>query len=568
VAVTLVGGRTNSAQGQIHQAHTTGSVDFPVSCSPGVQAEFNRAVALLHHMTYPRAREAFQEVARVDARCAMAYWGVAMTLFQPLWPTRPGLPERRQGWEAAENAARLGAATERERLLISAVAAFFSEPESSNYWERIRRWEQAMTRAWIAFPKDPEIVAFYALAHIASAPANDDSVAAYSARAAELLLEVYRQNPDHPGAMHYLVHANDAPGRERLSLDVTQKYEASAPRNPHALHMPTHIYTRLGDWDAVVRGNLLSAEAALEHGAGERGEYVWDEFPHAIEYVIYAYLQQGADDEALTQLKRLHGTSQLEPTFKTAFHLASTQARYTLERRAWREAALLGPREALGIDWDRYSWPEAVTWFARGLAAVRERRIDEARASTDRLAALSEKAGQAGEDLFARNIRVLELEVRAWLAHGEGDEVTSSRLMGEAADLESSTPKHAVTPAPTLPAHELWGDLLIEQGRSAEALAMYRTSLELYPKRFNSLIGAARAAAATGDSLVARNYYQELLTVAPGSRRAELEEARRYTGARQQSPPYQPYQEVTVPMYLMVDTLDKAKTVRYRPPGA
>ncbi|MEX2180321.1 MAG: hypothetical protein WD801_16520 [Gemmatimonadaceae bacterium] len=309
-------------------------------------------------MTYPRAREAFQEVARIDATCAMAYWGVAMTLFQPLWPTRPGLPERRKGWEAVENATRLSAATERERFLINAAAAFFSEPDSSDYWERIRRWEQAMAKAYTAFPRDLEIGAFYALAHLASAPTHDDSVAAHSARAAELLLEVYRQNPAHPGAMHYLVHANDAPGRERLSLDVTRTYEASAPRNPHALHMPTHIYTRLGDWGAVVRGNLLAAEAALEHPAGDRGQYVWDEFPHAIEYLVYAYLQQGADDEALAQLTRLHGTPRLEPTFKTAFHLTSTQARYTLERRAWREAALLVPREASGLDWDRSPGPK------------------------------------------------------------------------------------------------------------------------------------------------------------------------------------------------------------------
>ncbi|MEX2180322.1 MAG: hypothetical protein WD801_16525 [Gemmatimonadaceae bacterium] len=174
-----------------------------------------------------------------------------------------------------------------------------------------------------------------------------------------------------------------------------------------------------------------------------------------------------------------------------------------------------------------------MTWFAKGLAAVRERRIDEARVPVDRLAALGEKARRAGEDLFARNIRILELEVRAWLAYGEGDEATSLNLIRDAAELESSTPKHALTPGPTLPAHELWGDLLMEQGRGADALAMYRTSLERYPRRFNSLIGAARAAAATGDSVAARNYYQELLTVAAGAgRQAELEEARRFIGSR------------------------------------
>jgi tetratricopeptide (TPR) repeat protein len=533
LAISSVGGRTNVAEGQGHKEHAIDMVEFPISCSTDAQAEFNRGVALLHHMTYPRAREAFQKVGQIDTQCAMAHWGIAMTLFQPLWPTRPGLRERRQGWEAVEKATRVAAMTERERILLDAVAAFFREPESPDYWQRIRRWEQAMAKAHTAFPTDPEITTFYALAHIASAPPNDDSVAVHSARAAELLLEVYRQNSAHPGAMHYLVHANDAPGRERLSLDVTQKYEASAPRNPHALHMPTHIYTRLGDWAAVVRGNLLAAEAALEHPAGARGEYVWDEFPHAIEYVVYAYLQQGADLEAAAQIKRLHETPQLEPTLKTAFHLASTRARYALERRAWREAASLIPREMPGLDWDRFAWPEAVTWFAKGLGAAREQWIDEARAAIDRLAALSEKARASGEDLFARNIRVLELEVRAWVAYREGDEAASLRFVREAAELEISTPKHAVTPGPTLPAHELWGDLLVEQRRSAEALAMYRTALNLYPRRFNSLIGAARTAAATGDAAAAHEYYQELLRVAVGSGRgAEMEEARRFTAGR------------------------------------
>jgi hypothetical protein len=532
-AIGSLGSSTTVAQAQGHQAHIPSSVHFRISCSAEAQTEFNRGVALLHHMTYPRAREAFHRVAELDPRCAMAHWGIAMTLFQPLWPTRPSLAERQQGWGAVQRGLQSAGTSERERILLDAAAAFFREPESTNYWERVRRWEQAMARAYTAFPSDPEVTAFYALAHIAAAPANDDSVAAHSSRAAELLLKVYGQNPWHPGAMHYLVHANDAPGRERMSLDVTQKYEASAPRNPHALHMPTHIYTRLGDWGAVVRGNLLAADAALEYPAGDRGQYVWDEFPHALEYVIYAYLQQGADDEAEAQLKRLHDTPLLEPTFKTAFHAASTRARYTLERRAWHEAALLIPRDAPGLDWDRFPWPEAVTWYAKGLGAAREGQADAARVSIDRIAALGEKARAAGEDLFALNIRILELEVRAWAAYAEGDAASSLRLAREAAELESSTPKHAVTPGPTLPAHELWADLLLEQRHAAEALAMYRTSLNLYPKRFNSLLGAARAAAAIGDMVTAREYYQELLTVAVDSgRRVELEEARRFTAGR------------------------------------
>jgi len=312
-------------------------------------------------------------------------------------------------------------------------------------------------------------------------------------------------------------------------LEITRKYEAVAPRNPHALHMPTHIYTRLGDWNGVIRGNLRAAEAALEYPVGDHGEFIWDEFPHAIEYLVYAYLQRGADDEAAAQLKRLRATARLEPTFKTAFHLASTQARYALERRAWKEAALIVPREPATLDWDRFTWPEAIARFARGLGAAHLRKVNEARAGAKRLDELEASTRKTGEDLFARNIRVLRLELNAWLAHVEGQSESSVALMRGAAELEASTPKHAVTPGPTLPAHELLGDLLMEQKQPAEALAAYKRSMELYPRRFNGLLGAARAAHAFGDASLSRTFYQELLDVADGgTRRAALKEAQNY----------------------------------------
>jgi tetratricopeptide (TPR) repeat protein len=530
VTLVLVGSGAGpaSARAQEHAGHAMGTVDFRVSCSQPAQVEFNRGIALLHHMTYPRARESFEQVAKLDPRCAMAHWGIAMTLFQPLWPTRPGPNELRRGWQAVEAARALAPPTERERLLVDATAAFFLEPESTDYWQRVRRWEQAMEKVYAAYPRDSEVAAFYALSHLAVAP-TDSVSRAHSERAAGLLLAVNERNPDHPGAMHYLVHANDTPGRERASLEVVRKYEATAPRNPHALHMPTHIYTRLGDWDAVIRGNLLAAAAALEHPAGDSGQFVWDEFPHAIEYLVYAHLQKGADDAAAAQLKRLHETARLQPTFKTAFHLASTRARYALERHDWREATSLVPRQPPTLAWDRFTWPEAVTWFARGLGAARDGKLDEARAAADRLGALETNAGSAGEALFARNIRILGLEARAWLAHAEGDAKSSVALMREAAELETATPKHAVTPGPTLPGYELLGDLFLEQAKPTEALAMYRRSLELYPRRFNSLLGAARAARASGESSVARTFYRELLDVAAGGmRRSALDEARAF----------------------------------------
>lgn len=504
-----------------------GAVDFPVSCSSAAQREFNHAVALLHHMTYPRARESFGRVAEIDPGCAMAHWGTAMTLFQPLWPTRPGPAELKLGWAEVQAAEALQAPTARERMFVAAVAAFFANPEATDYWARIRRWEAAMAALFDAFPDDSDAATLFALSHLATAP-TDAGARAHADRAAAILLRVHEAHPAHPGAMHYLVHANDTPGRERNSLDVTHQYEHVAPRNPHALHMPTHIYTRLGDWGAVVRGNLQAAEAALESPAGEHGEFVWDEFPHAIEYLVYARLQQGADDAAAAQLRRLAGTPALQPTFKTAFHLASTRARYALERRDWTEAARIMPREPASLDWDRFAWPEAIGSFARGLGAVHLGNGTDADAQRARLEQLEAAMRSAGEPLFVANIRMLRLELQAWQAQGAGRSADAVALMTEASALEAATPKHAVTPAPTLPADELLGDLLMEQSRPAEAHAAYTRALASYPGRFNSLLGAARAARALGDDALARSHYAALLKTSgtSGTRHAALAEAR------------------------------------------
>jgi tetratricopeptide (TPR) repeat protein len=468
----------------------------------------------------------------MDTSCAMAHWGIAMTFFQPLWPTRPRPTELQRGWEETQKATMLDPPTERERLFVAAAEAFFAEPESPDYWRRIQRWEQGMEKVYTSYPDDPEADAFYALALLATAP-SDSVSPAHADRAAELLLRVYERNPDHPGAMHYLVHARDIPERERESLEIVRKYETVAPRNPHALHMPTHIYTRLGDWDGVIRGNLKAADAALSSPAGDHGEFVWDEFPHAMEYLIYAYLQKGEDDSAHAELKRLHTTARLQPTFRTAFHLASTQSRYALERHAWDEASRLVPREPATLDWDRFTWPEAIVQFARGLGAAHTGKAGEARASSERLEMLEAATGKAGEKLFARNIRILRLELDAWRAHVDGQEDSSVALMRQAAELESSTPKHPVTPGPTLPAYELLGDLLLEQKQPAEALTAYGRSLKLYPRRFNSLLGAARAARASGDAAAARHFYQELVAVADGgTRQPALREGLEYLARR------------------------------------
>ena len=525
--IAALGGAAPEARGQ-----ALGTVSFPVSCSEAAQGEFNRAVALLHHMTYPQAQQAFQRVATIDSSCAMAQWGIAMTLFQPLWPTRPRPDALQRGWDAVQKAKALDPPTGRERLFVATTEAFFLEPASPDYWLRIRRWEEATRTLYASAPNDPEAAAFYSLALLATAR-SDTISRSHADQAAEILLRLYAQNPNHPGAMHYLVHANDVTGRERESPEITHRYDAVAPRNPHALHMPTHIYTRLGEWNRVIAGNLRAAAAALENPAGEHGELVWDEFPHAIEYLIYAYLQKGDDDEAAAQLKRLHTTTRLEPTFKAAFHLASTEARYALERRAWTEALLIVPRAPAALDWDRFAWPEAIAQFARGLGAAHLGKLEEAKTAGSRLGQLEVATSKAGEDLFTRNIRVLRLELTAWIAHREGRRDSSVTLMREAAELEVSTPKHAVTPGPTLPALELLGDLFMEQRRPAEALVAYQRSLELFPRRFNGLLGTARAGRGVGKASLARASYRELLGVAEGgTRRPALNEARAYLARR------------------------------------
>ena len=526
VVLPLILGASGS-NAQEHQHDSLGQVHFPVSCSAAAQKQFNRALALLHHMTYPQAGEAFEQIVAAEPDCAMARWGVAMTLFQPLWPTRPSPAALHRGWDELQKAKSISSLSERERLFIASAEAFYQDPDATDYWLRIRRWEAASERAYAALPGDAEAAIFFALAHLATTPASS-STRTHADESAAILLDVYRRHPDHPGVMHYLVHANDVPGRERELLEVTHKYEKLAPNNPHALHMPTHIYTRLGDWDRVINGNLRAANAALLYPAGDEGEFVWDEFAHAIEYLIYAYMQQGSDAEAETQLRRLHGTARLEPTFKTAFHLASTRARYVLERRAWKEAAAIVPRSPASLAWDRFMWAEAIACFARGLGFAHLGNENEVEATLARLVELDAAARKAGEDLFARNIKVLHLELAAWLAHEQNQQPRSVELMREAVELELATPKHAVTPGPTLPALELLGDLYMAQRNPRAALDAYRASLKAYPRRFNSLLGAARAARESGDATGSRAMYGELLDVAAeGTRRDALKEAQR-----------------------------------------
>ncbi len=497
-----------------------GEAHFEISATPEAQVEFDRGIVLLHHMTYEPARAAFEHVVELDPACAMGHFGIAMTYFQPLWPNRPSEGDMRVARAAVARARELGA-TDRERRFIEAVGAFFDD-EDVGHGERLARWERAMEELHARIPGDHEAATLYALAHLSVAPASAEPMR-HNRRAAAIVLAVHAENPRHPGAVHYLIHANDIRGRESEALDIVRSYADIAPDNPHALHMPTHIYTRLGDWPAVIAGNRKAASAALRTPTGENGEYVWDEFSHALEYQLYAYLQRGDDVLAGRVLARLRGAGPLMPTFKTAFNTSSMPARYALERRQWKEAAELTPRESDAVDWDRFAWPESITWFARGIGAARLGRHADAARAIERMGALEDSATQRDEPLFATQIRILRLGAEAWDAQSRGENELALTLMETAAALEYATPKPPATPAPTLPAFEMLGELLMELGSPEQAVFAFERSLEMYPNRFHSLLGASQAARARGDDERAKRYATELRrSTSPLSKRPAL----------------------------------------------
>lgn len=529
-ALLLVPGLTAltslSIEAQQRHAHALGAVDFRVSCSTDVQSEFNRAVALLHHMMYVESRAAFEAIATKDPRCPMALWGVAMTLFQPLWPARPDPKALAQGSELVERAKKLGPATDRERALVAAGAAFYREPETADWWTRLSRWEEAMAQAHRAQPDDIETAAFYALSHLAVGQTAQDRMA-YQARSAQILLHIYEREPRHPGALHYTIHANDVDGRAGESLDIVRSYDDIAPDVPHALHMPTHIFVRLGEWPDVIEWNRKSADAALAFPAGDA---VSHHYPHAADYLIYAHLQRGEDDAAQAVLDEVAGKRELQRSFVSAFHLAAMPARYVVERRAWAEAAALPPRSPGYLAWSEYPWAEALVWFARGLGAVRTGDPANARQAEARMQELRDQAERAGEHNHARYIEIDRRILSGWLASTAGDGEGAMTLIRSAAELERTVQKDPVTPGSFFPAYEALGDLLSDLGQPREALEAYEASLRMWPRRFNTILGAARAARDAHENTKARAYYADLLKLVEGgdTHRTGVTEAREF----------------------------------------
>lgn len=484
-----------SADGDHHIANIgqekLGTANFAVSCSQTAQQEFNRAVAMLHSFWYDEARKTFDRIAELNPDCAMAQWGIAMSLYRQLWATPPTSAELQEGREALNRAQKLTVKSEREHLFLDAVAQLY-RPEEVNYDQRKRAYELAMAKVQARFPDDPEANVFYALALISTADPHDKTYAQQK-KALTLLQQVLKQIPDHPGIAHYIIHASDNPDLASLGLDAARTYAGIAPAVPHALHMPSHIFIRLGLWEDAAASNLAAYRAAKDYAKHNFPGKVWDQQLHYMDYLLYAYMQEGQAEKAEALWREAAKIKKTHPENSTsAYALAAIPARYFIERRAWPEAAKLtvSPQK---FPWKKFGWCEAITHFASGLGAARSGDMKRARKSLARLETLRDVAKAENSTYAADQIEIQRLAVASWIAHADHREKEAENLLHAAADLEDVTEKDNVTPGAILPAREMLGDLLLEMHRPQEAMAAYRASLQKTPKRLNGLQGLSRA---------------------------------------------------------------------------
>jgi tetratricopeptide (TPR) repeat protein len=505
-----------------------GHVSFPVSCTPAAQQQFLRAVAILHSFWYEEAIKAFTSVTETDPGCAMGYWGVAMSHWTPLWgpPTQVAL---KAGAAAVAKAQSIGGNTERERDYIEAIAVFYRDSDKSDHRTRSVAYEKAMEQVHARNPEDREAAVFYALALDATASPSDKTYGNQKTAAA-ILEKIFLEQPDHPGVAHYLIHSYDSAPLADHGVAAAICYSKIAPAVPHALHMPSHIFTRLGQWQNSIESNRAAAEAGQTYALQQFGEGVaWAESLHAMDYLEYAHLQLAQDDEARKVAERVMSFHKAVPEAQAAaYALAAVPARYAVERRDWARAAELA-LPATAFSWDKFPWTPAMITFARALGAARTGNFDAAQAEIDRLASARDALNEK-DKYWASQVEVQRRAATAMLAFARGNREDAVREMRAAAEFEGSMEKSPVTPGAIVPTRELLADLLLEVNSPAEALIEYERTLATEPNRLRSIYGAARAAERSGDFSKARTYYQRLAALGgeAETNRPEIAEARAY----------------------------------------
>ncbi len=515
------------AQQHVHDAahgERLGRVAFVTSCRPDAQARFERAMALLHSFWWEEGGAAFRAVAAADSTCALAYWGLALNFWGNPFVGGPSGDNLRQGATAAARALALGAPTARERGFLAAVGALYRDYQTAPNARRLQAYSDTLARVYRDFPDDPEVAIYYALSLVATASPTDTTFGRQR-QAAAILNPLFRRFPEHPGLAHYIIHANDSPQLASLGLEAARRYAQIAPSAPHAQHMPSHIFVRLGLWDETIAANQRSLDAGLEYARAQRVRGVAPEQFHAIDYMVYGYLQEGRDSAARrTVAQGLALTTVLSSdALVTNYNRVAMEARVPLERGDWASAARLPVRAA-----EQGGIAEALGHFARGIGTARSHDTAQARVEVAALAGIEAAlAGQPGYN-WSRIVGIKQQAVAAWLRLAAGDTAGALREAKAAADREDVTEKHPVTPGELLPARELEGDLLLAVGQYAAARAAYEATLRREPGRPRSLFGAARAAELAGDVAAARTRYRTYLTQMQQSdgARAELEIAR------------------------------------------
>ncbi|HEX9786764.1 MAG TPA: hypothetical protein VGB09_02005 [Candidatus Binatia bacterium] len=487
------------------QSERLGEVNFPVSCNAAAQKHFQRAAALYHSFDWPRVTKAFETVLEADPQCAMAWWGIALaTLDNPfVWPI--SAKQVADGWAAIEKAKAIGARTQRERDYIAALELFYKDGNTVPHRQRALAYESAMEKLARAYSNDIEAQVLYAIAVSANFEPTDKKYTK-QLKAAKLLEPVFKKYPEHPGAAHYLIHSYDYPPIAAKGLNAARRYAAIAPSAPHALHMPSHIFTRVGYWKDSVESNRASFDATKDLRTRL----------HALDYMTYAYLQMGQDREARRGLDEMLKIEKVPgENFVAAYALAAIPARLALERDRWAEAAALKPHPSEdAFKWNNFPNAAAVTVFVRGLGSARSGNVAAAKEELERLTARVKPAMIAAKQTYwVDQAEVQSKIIQSWIARAEGDNARALQLARAAADHEDSTEKHPVSPGPIIPARELLGDMLMELGQSAAALKEYEASIAKEPNRFRGLYNAARAAEASGKMAKARAWYQKFAEV-------------------------------------------------------
>ena len=525
-----------AAAPETHHDHgpQLGTVAFETSCNAAAGAAFQRGLGWLHSFEYAQAEASFAEAAAADPGCGIAQWGVAMSQYHPLWAP-PSAAELEKGRNALAKARAAGGKTEREQAYIAAIETFYRDSDKLDHKTRALAYSEAMARLHARYPDDREAAVFHALSLIAAGTMDKDLAFAKERQAGEILNRVLADAPDHPGVAHYLIHSFDYPPLADLALPAARRYAGIAPASPHAQHMPSHIFVRLGLWDEAIKSNIASEASAKALAKTQGLPDSSSERLHAMDYLAYGYLQTGQDQAAERVLAELTAIRRADPPiFSVAYAATAIPARLVLERRQWKQAAALELQDNVRslAPLDNFQWAEAHVRFARAVGAARSGDAAAARAELAQLKALEEAlVVPAGTYDWRTQVAIERQIAEAWLAYAEGRKEDAARLMRAAADLDDSTEKHPVTPGAVLPAREQLGELLIEIGRPGEALAEYEASLKRAPRRLAGLYGAARSAKLAGDAGKARAHYAQIveLTRDGDTARAEVAEARAFT---------------------------------------